>query len=53
MPRKKQIVSPAQQTTYERKMAEAIAEYKAWVQSRKRVSVKQILDHALPVSGSR
>ena len=53
MPRKKTIVSPRQQTTYERKMAEAIAEYKAWVQSRKRVSVKQILDHALPVSGSR
>ena len=40
-------------TTYERKMAEAIAEYKAWVNSRKRVSVKAILDHALPVSGSR
>lgn len=53
MARKKQILSPKQQTTYERKMAEAIAEYKAWVQSRKRVSVKAILDHALPVSGSR
>lgn len=53
MPRKKHTVSPRQMTTYEQKMAEAIAEYKAWVQSRKRVSVKQILDHALPVSGSR
>lgn len=52
MPRKKQIVSPAQQTTYERKMNEAIAEYKAWMQSKKKVSVKAILDHALP-SGSR
>jgi hypothetical protein len=53
MPRKKQIVSPAQQTTYERKMAEAIAEYKVWMQSKKKVSVKAILDHTLPVSGSR
>lgn len=48
--KQKKVIST---TTYERKMAEAIAEYKAWVNSRKRVSVKQILDHALPVSGSR
>ena len=48
MARKKQIVSPRQQTTYERKMAEAIAEYKDWVRSKKRVSVKKLLDHTLP-----
>ena len=48
--KQKQVISS---TTYERTMQEAIAEYKAWVQSKKRVSVKAILDHALPVSGSR
>ena len=40
-------------TTYEQKMAEAIAEYKQWIKSKQKVSVKAILDHALPVSGSR
>lgn len=35
-------------TTYKRKMAEAIVEYRLWVASKKKVSVKAILDHALP-----
>jgi hypothetical protein len=51
MARKQKKVISA--TTYDRKMQEAIAEYKAWVSSKKLLSVKKILDHALPVSGSR
>ena len=52
MPKRK-VKQAIRSTTYEQKMAEAIAEYKVWVQSKKRVSVKAILDHALPVTGSR
>ena len=38
MARKKPTIMTAMsQTTYERKMAEAIAEYKVWVQSKKKV----------------
>ena len=48
MPRKKQ---PLVSTTYEKKMAEAVAEYKVWLASKKKVSVKKLLDYTLP-SGS-
>lgn len=47
--RKPNIKNPS--TTYERKMAEAVAEYKQWVASKQKVSVRKILDFALP-SGS-
>jgi hypothetical protein len=44
---RKKAVQPTD-SSYDRLMAEAIAEYKAWVNSRKRVSVKHILDYTLP-----
>ena len=49
MPRKRK--QPIVSTTYEQKMAEVIAEYQAWLKTKKRVSVKKILDYTLP-SGS-
>lgn len=48
---RKKAVQPTD-SSYDRLMAEVIAEYKAWVKSRKRVSVKQILDYTLP-TGSK
>ena len=52
MARKKKAIMQTD-TSYNRLMAEAVAEYKAWVKSRQRVSVKQILDFALPSGSSK
>jgi hypothetical protein len=39
-------------TSYDRIMAEAVAEYKAWVKSRQKIRYKQVIDYILPVTGS-
>lgn len=48
--RKKATKTPS--TTYEKAMAEAVAEYKAWVASRQKIRYKQVVDYILPITGS-